>query len=123
MTQKNRAPATVTVDTAVTAMILWEEAIASLPNDRPPEQMHATWPTWLRGGGAAANRDECLRLAPFVDAAWEYAAERYEYDDCFDWEFVPAFVKEARDAREIECDYRSIVDRMCASDRPPGALS
>lgn len=50
---------------------------------------------WLRGGeGAASARQRCIELAKDCEKSYITALE-LGYDTCFDWEFVPRWVREA----------------------------
>jgi hypothetical protein len=70
-----------TLNEVEAAMCIWEHALHCRRVDEHPK--------WLRDEGAAANRITCLHMAPAMDAAYQAAVTHYEYDDCFDWEFVP----------------------------------
>lgn len=68
------------------AMCLWEEALDK------PEIMERL----KDGEGAVAARDYVQTvLAPLCDLSWQYAIRVLGYDDAFDWEFVPEFLKQA----------------------------
>ena len=48
---------------------------------------------WLRGGeGAAAARDTCIDFASDLDTSYQVAVS-LGYDSCFDWEFVPHWIR------------------------------
>lgn len=48
---------------------------------------------WLRGGeGAACARQQCIELCKDLDRSY-HLARALGYDDCFDWEFVPRWVR------------------------------
>lgn len=61
---------------------------------------------WLRGGeGTAAARDQCVALAADCDKSYQMA-NTLGYDDSFDWEFVPRWVRLAMDI----CKTHDLVD-------------
>lgn len=50
---------------------------------------------WLAAGeGAASARQQCIALAKDCDRSYHIAND-LGYDDLFDWEFVPRWVREA----------------------------
>ena len=73
------------------ALCIWEYALhCKVINDE-------TVYDWLRGDeGAAAARDMCIDLASDLDTSY-HVATSLGYDDSFDWEFVPAWVRLAMD--------------------------
>ncbi|CAB4197181.1 hypothetical protein UFOVP1304_55 [uncultured Caudovirales phage] len=93
------------------AMCLWE-VILTLPNAERD---------WWLDGGAAAARSLVAELSPFCSAAYEHAVSR-GFDDCFDWEFCPAWI-EIVSVRSIERDlhpcetasaYKTIAEEIVA---------
>jgi hypothetical protein len=67
----------------ITAMCLWEAWLERIRlGDSTAEEL----------GGAAEARSLMCKLAVPCDACWTVASEQYEYDDPFDWEFVPAWL-------------------------------
>ena len=82
----------MTQDEAVTAMCLWEAWLeirnTSTPGDLVAEEMER-----LQGEhGVASIREVVLGLVPACELAWK-AAHALGYDDCFDWEFCPDFLR------------------------------
>jgi len=54
-------------------------------------------------GGATYARMFAVELAPYCHQSWEWAFKTAEYDDCFDWEWVPDYM-EALYARYTDPD-------------------
>lgn len=71
-----------------TACCLWEHALTLLmENDRALCR-------YTHDIGTAELRTEVAALAESVDKAWAIAYKRFDYGDCFDWEFVPDLLNE-----------------------------
>lgn len=80
----------ITEELALTAMCVWEELLSILTSN---ESSNA-YVKRQEEVGACEMRSLALHvLAPAVEAA--YNAVQQEYQEPFDWEFVPAFLKHA----------------------------
>jgi hypothetical protein len=78
---------TYTRDETEAAMCIWEFCL-----DRRTVGEEDVF-DWLRGGeGAAAARDMCILLAPDCERSY-LIAKGEGYDDNFDWNFVPTWVR------------------------------
>lgn len=69
------------------ALCMWEYSLA-----RQMDGDNSVF-DWLRAGeGSAAARDMCIDLASDLDTSYQVAVE-LGYDTCFDWEFVPRWLR------------------------------
>ena len=103
------------------ALCIWEYALHCRISD--DDSVY----DWLRGGeGAASARQQCIELCEDCDKSYQIAVA-LGYDTCFDWEFVPRWVREAMRLTEKHdldpwIDYigRKIFDRFdtSCSDSP-----
>ena len=62
------------------------EAFHDLPNDHPLQEFRETH-------GIAEVRDRLNLLAVYCDMTYRVMADEQGYDACFDWDFVPQFLK------------------------------
>jgi hypothetical protein len=72
------------------ALCLWEYALSC------KVEKDLSVFNWMGGdsGGTAFARQICIELAKNCDRSYHIAHD-LGYDDCFDWEFVPCWVREA----------------------------
>lgn len=76
------------------AMCIWEHALFLRLQDDD------TVYDWLRGGeGAASARQMSIELCRDLETSYQVAVER-GYDDSFDWEFTPRWLKLAMEITE-----------------------
>jgi len=71
-----------------TAMCIWEEVLDRLNDDYAPQNK---WETYRSNFGTATLRQHVIEFARPIEDAWE-AMHPDEFDDPFDWEFVPLFL-------------------------------
>lgn len=71
---------------AYTAMCLWEEYVTSEDGEYPYLE------NFVRSHGVNATRDLVLGWVELCDMAWLVAAA-HGYDEAFDWDFVPMFIR------------------------------
>jgi hypothetical protein len=73
-----------------TACAVWEELLSRIDRDGSPEF------TYRANNGVAAMRDECEKLALWIERQWKAANDANGVDAwdgwAFDWEVVPAFL-------------------------------
>jgi hypothetical protein len=76
-----------TEEQALAAMCLWEAVVAPDSDDSAP------WYDDRECEGTCALRDRVLSLAPQCDSDWEFAQANLGFDDSFDWEFAPQWLR------------------------------
>jgi len=69
-------------DIAFSAACLWEHFLENIDD----------YSYYRNRVGMAQFRDSVCRMARPVEEAYNYVVDLYQYDDCFDWEFVPLFI-------------------------------
>jgi hypothetical protein len=74
-------------DVALAAMCLWEAVVAPDSDDETP------WHDDRECEGTCYLRDRILGMAEQCDADWQYAREHMGFDDSFDWEFAPGWLR------------------------------
>lgn len=78
-----------TENDVITAMCLWEAVIDD--ECRGDNLVNSNIKLRRELVGTCQLREEIMHLAPFVNKA--YDAIKYQYDEVFDWEFVPRFLE------------------------------
>lgn len=96
---------TYTDDTLHTAACLWEAALEALAageaEARAEEGDRRQWWSFERHlhayreyNGTCTLRQKVVALAPKCDAAWDALSEDERDTQCFDWDFVPVWLRD-----------------------------
>lgn len=85
--EDNHRDSRYSYDDCEAALCIWEYSIAC------QQQGDDSVFEWLAGGeGAACARSQCISLGNDCDESYQRAVT-LGYDECFDWEFVPRWVR------------------------------
>jgi hypothetical protein len=93
------------------AMCAWEHVVEEV------QKGGTRWGKQASRVGMAELRSLVASFAPVVHEAYEYALTQ-GYKDCFDWDFVPAFLEEGTNDRcVLSADWRAVVARVVRNAR------
>ncbi len=108
------------IDLIDAAMCLWEDVLDSL--GMPARELHRHHDAVInarRSRGTAALRWLVAALAEPCHRAWEHAQRAHGYEDCFDWEWCPWFLRHCVNWETVTVrpDWQDIVDAAYSGDR------
>jgi hypothetical protein len=95
------------------AMCLWEDVMERLAKPEKEAKRHDLAVKDARYRmGTAGLRWKVAALAEPCHVAWEYAQRAHGYEECFDWEWAPWFLRRCVewDGVTLRPDWQSIVD-------------
>ena len=99
------------LDHAMTALCIYEQLLHLSGQNVLPEWALAV----QEAEGIYGLRRTALDMAPGMDAAYEHAVKAHGYDNCFDWEFVPAVLDLIERGSELYTSPEAVAERALSA--------